>query len=276
MNTTPADVETAIKDLVGRDRLYQRLRDLITEQGTTLESTIGSHTKHLAPPIPWNEPAALLYMDIHAGAREHEANLTLMLFARAVFRGPADTLTVTILERLAVLLAAAHDAGRWDHHVVQNAAAQVTRWPVLVRRLLDESRPSEIPWTRAPGGLRCPHCASVLQLPPGWQYAGDRAEVVCRNPECRDDDGHRRQWAADAWLGRLNDETEPPDPDELITMERAKQENPHIRRNTFAVWKWRAVNVPASAPVQVQAHTPGGEPLFRRGDVDTALQSRAS
>lgn len=267
---TPADIHTAIADLTGRDRLYPRLAQLIPEHDTVLEATIGSHKKHLAPPIPWNEPAAMLYMDIHAGARDHETTLTLLLFGKATFRGGADKLTIEALERLPVLFDAAWDRGLWDRPAVQHAARTTAAWPVQVRRLLDEARPHEVPWTRAPGNLTCPHCSRPLFLPPAWQYAGDQAEVVCRNPECRDEDGARRQWPAGAWLGRLVDDTDDAptdpadvDPDRLVTARQAADLLGLSTPDTVYVWKHRGKVTPAGTDR-------AGRDVYRFGDL-TAL-----
>ena len=272
MTTAPtpclSDLDTAVADLTGRDHLYRRLRTLIPQQTTILESHIGSRTRYSAAPIPWNTPAAMLYLDIHAAAREHETNLTLLLWNRAKYRGPGDNLTAQAIERLPNLINAAITAGQGTRTIVTEAAHDLTAWPTLIRRLLDEARSSETPWTKAPGNLRCTGCGHALYLAPGWQYDAEHADVICRT--CRDTDGQHLRWKPSLWLGRLQ-ATTTEDPDELITIERAKTENPDARRNTLAVWAWRAVNVPASAPFTPQGTTARGVPLFRRGDIGDAL-----
>lgn len=72
-------------------------------------------------------------------------------------------------------------------HNVTDAAHDLTAWPVRIRAIFDEARPDEQPWTKAPGGLKCPHCERRLELAPGWRDRPENADVVCRS--CRDDEG---------------------------------------------------------------------------------------
>ena len=219
----------AADELTTTDHLLDRLHQLIPEQDTTLESTIGSHTRYSAAPIPWNTPAAMLYLDIHAAAREHETNLTLLLWRKATYRGPADKLTPQAIRRLPDLITAAHNAGHTERTIVKEATHDLTTWPVEIRHILDEARDGETPWTRAPQRLRCPDCNAPLYLAPGWQYADGKPEAICRR--CIDPETSRKKrWAANAWLGRLLDaptQRRGPDltklraPDRLVTVRQA-------------------------------------------------------
>ena len=222
-----ADLDAAVGELINRDHLYARLRDLIPQQTTILESKIGSHTRYSAAPIPWNTPAAMLYLDIHAAAREHETNLTLLLWEKATYRGPADALTTQAITRLPTLIRAAHDADHSHRTIVTEATHDLTTWPVLIRRILDESRTGENPWTKAPGNLHCPD-GHTLYLAPGWQYDVEHADAICRH--CNTPDGQHPRWNASAWLGKLQAQTDTQtdataeklrDPDRAVTATQA-------------------------------------------------------
>jgi len=266
MTTAPSpcisDLDTAVADLTGRDHLYARLRILIPQQTTILESHIGSRTRYSAAPIPWNTPAAMLYLDIHAAAREHETNLTLLLWNRAKYRGPGDNLTAQAIERLPVLINAAITAGQGTRTIVTEAVHDLTTWPTLIRRLLDEARSNETPWTKAPGNLRCTTCGHTLYLAPGWQYDAEHADVICRT--CRDTDGQHPRWTPSLWLGRLQAQTDTEDldsrdPEHTITARDAV----HIwglSADQVYVWKHRGTIVTVGTDRD-------GHDLYRNGDL---------
>lgn len=185
--------------------LLPRLNQLIPEQDTTLESTIGSHRKHVAAPIPWNSPAAMLALDIHAAARRHESALTLRLFAKATYRGGDDATTLDIIKRLPDLIAHAlqHLTDPGDIDGTADIARDLTAWPRQIRALLDEALPGEQRWTRAPGNLRCPYCGKNLELEPGWRDNPAGADVVCRR--CIDAHGHLMRWQPSTWVAVLQE-----------------------------------------------------------------------
>lgn len=184
--------------------LLPRLQALIPDQPTTLESQHGAHRKHVAAPIPWNTPAAMLALDIHAAARRLESALTIRLFRKATYRGGDDATTLDIIKRLPDLIAHAHqhltDPGDIDG--VTDIAYEILSWPRQVRALLDEPLPGEQRWTRAPGDLRCPYCDKNLELEPGWIDHPEAADVICRR--CEDAYGRMLRWEPTTWIAVLN------------------------------------------------------------------------
>lgn len=205
--------------------LLPRLAALIPDKGTPLESQIGSHGKALAAPLPWNEPVAMLYYEIHGDARKLESALTLRLFGHITYRPGADHHTTDCINRLPVLIAHARDKDI-DPADVEQIARTVAGWPARIRRQMDEALPGEEQWARAPGGLKCPYCDKALQVPPGWKHATDIV-LTCRR--CKDADGNHHSWAPDLWLGQLED-----DPD-LIT-EREAVETFGLGSSTLRSW----------------------------------------
>lgn len=152
--------------------------------------------------IPWNGPAANLALDIAAQVRRHESTLTLILFRTARFRPDGDRHTFDAVTRLPVLIDHAIAQGHARRPAVTDAAHDLVAWARRCRLLLDEARDDEQPWTPAPSALPpCPECNRRLFLAPGWQYAGEGADVVCR--ACRDDDGQLLRWDAGTWLAVL-------------------------------------------------------------------------
>jgi hypothetical protein len=191
--------------------LLPRLQDLIPEAGTPLESSIGSHRKHTAAPIPWNDTAAMLYYEIHGDARRYESLLTLRLYGNARFRPGTDEHTTECINRLPVHIA----HGLSKDHVpddLHTVAYALTSWPRQIRALLDEARPDEQQWAKAPGGLCCPHCSRRLMVPPGWDKAATMPDLLCRH--CRDEHGASLRYAPDTWIGVLQEPTAGPGDDE--------------------------------------------------------------
>lgn len=269
---TIADIETAVADLTDRDHLYTRLHQLIPQQGSILRSQIGSHARYSASPIPWNSPAAMLYFDIHAAVREHESNLTLLLWQTAKFRGGTDELTTQAIRRIPDLIRAAHIAGHAHHTVVVEATRAIVNWPVRIRRVLDESRPHEVPWTKAPGNLRCPECSQSLHLVPGWQYDPENAAVICRH--CTTDDGQPLTWEPSAWLAKLQDTPDveetpkPVDPDRQVTAREAVILW-GLSADQVYVWEHRGRITAAGTDSD-------GRKTYRAGDITTLRQANAA
>lgn len=201
MTATPAtslDLYAHARDLT--TNLLPRVRALIPHTSNKIdESQIGGRAD--VHRIPWNGPAANLALDIAATARRHETALTLLLFQRAKFRGMTDRDVDDAINRLPVLVdhAVAQDHG--ENPVVADTVKDLHRWGRQCRRLLDEARDDETPWTKAPGDLRCPWCDNRLELAPGWQHAPEGADVMCRR--CVDARGAWLRWPPTAWLAVL-------------------------------------------------------------------------
>lgn len=180
---------------------YPRLHALIPETTSQVsESQIGKSCGVTKFVIPWNTPAADLYFDIHAAARRYEAALALKLWGKVTFRPGTDAVTREVLDRLPVLVGHAIAAGHDDTGVI-DPANDLGTWPARIRAMLDEARPDEQPWTKAPGGLTRPHCERRLELAPGWRDRPEATDVVCRS--CRDDEGRWYRWALATWTAVL-------------------------------------------------------------------------
>lgn len=250
------DVETlytAARELT--TSLLPRLQRLIPEEGSALESSTGLRGKRVAAPIPWNDAAAMLFYEIHGDARRYESLLTLRLFGTARYRPGSDAHTTACLNRLPVLLAHGIEQ-RLDPLDLVDPSAALASWPRRVRHALDETRPGEQRWTTAPGGLRCPHCARPLAIPPGWDSTEIMPDLHCRT--CRDDDGQGLRWAPDSWLGLLQD-----DPDLLTEADVLAQYE--IGSSTLRSWVRRGRIEPVG-----RRH---GRRTFHRRDIDAVIGS---
>lgn len=193
-----------VAELVG---YLPRLADLLEPANSPIGGSLGSGwrgKKVTGSPPPWNDAVAMLVMDIHAGARQLEDALTLLAHGhrRRPPRSASDAQTVNALRALPDLAQLCRDRSP-DHNLPGRAGRAVYGWAVAARRELDETRPEEAPWTRAPGGLRCPNqlpdgtmCEQPLWLAPG---AATTAEppVYCRR--CTDDSGQLLSWPWGAW-----------------------------------------------------------------------------
>jgi len=200
----PDELDDHAADLAA---LLPRIQAWIPETGTTgNRDEHGRHPKAPAAPAPWNDAAAALYLDIHAGIRAHERDLAYTaLGVTRPARGGSDEQTLAALRRLpALIILAATRKPPAAKTAAARAARDLTAWPKACRRFLDEARPGEEPWTRAPGGLACPYCQRPLELAPGWDR--EPAPVLhCRTCPADPDEptGPRCKWEADAWLGAL-------------------------------------------------------------------------
>lgn len=203
-------LRACVDELIGADRLLARVAGLLYDEAVPGPSELGQAkraVKKPAAPAPWNDEAAGVLFVIHAGAREMEADLSRLLFGRRLSRSGSDAHTRRALLNIPDLVSAAVQRfpGHW---VPAGAARQVLSWPRACRLILDEARWGEEPWTRAPGGLRCPHCARRLVLAPGWERESS-PPVWCRScpAELEGDEYPRphRSWPAAAWIATLND-----------------------------------------------------------------------
>lgn len=196
-----ADLERSAAQTV---KLMRELNTLVKEPGARLAPTTGSApTKRAVYPAPWNTPAGNLFTTLGAAARDHELDLSLLLFAVGRYRGTSDDNTFAAILRLPTLIGAAIRADHAEHNYVTTTVVDLVRWPPMLRRFLDHDPEQDDPqpWTKAPGNLSCPHCNRRLWLKPGWQHQGPHAAVYCR--QCHDDDGHILSWPAAAWIAVL-------------------------------------------------------------------------
>jgi hypothetical protein len=234
--------------------LLPRLQVVIPEAGTPLESSIGSQKKHTAAPIPWNDTAAMLYYEIHGDSRRYESLLTLRLYGNAKYRPGTDEHTTECINRLPIHVAYGLDKG----HAIDDlntVARALTSWPRQIRALLDEARPDEQQWAKAPGGLCCPHCSRRLVVPPGWDKAATMPDLMCRH--CRDDHGASLRWAPDTWIGTLQD-----NPDELTEAQAIDELG--IGSSTLRSWVHRGQLTPAGRRE--------GRRTYNRADIQTLME----
>ncbi|HLV74900.1 hypothetical protein FHX41_1235 [Actinomadura hallensis] len=127
---------------------------------------------------------AAVLLDIHAGARELEADLKYRVAGRAPEpRGGSDVNTRAALKSIVRL------AEALDEEQVKAAARIVGRWATTARRLrdVDEAERWE-PLPRRPGALPppCDYCETY-----SLRWNRRSGEVRCCNPECLDADGRR-------------------------------------------------------------------------------------
>jgi hypothetical protein len=186
-------------------------------------------SKIAAGPAPWDDAVAHLLADISSGVRTIERGLDLACGFSPRERGGSDGNTRHALSRLADLIDAlpgeAHElaaepritVGMWHRGALILLGAE-RRW-AHIRVADDEGNPLI---------ASCPYCESHVRIRPDLADSGDphrvadhdctelgclpspeairgdqHAEAECINPSCHDDNGHRRSWPVDAWLGRL-------------------------------------------------------------------------
>jgi len=215
----------AARELTGD--LLPRVKALIRQpEAAPDRSQTGPRGKAAEAPAPWNDAAAGLYFDIHATARRHESALTARLWHRTLVRPLADVHTVTTINRLPVLLDHAAAAGLTDDDTGP-VAADLHRWPVRCRALLDEARPGEERPRTVPGDPRCPHCSTVLMLGAGWRALEANATAYC--PVCTDENGRRLEWPVTERIGRLQR-------DELVALSVAAR---RYGLKPSRVWQWK-------------------------------------
>lgn len=236
------DVENlyaASRDL--RDDLIPQVQALIPQASNQVDESQTGTRPATVHRIPWNGQAAGVFYDIHAQVRRYESALTVLLFQKAKYRGGDDENTFDAIGRLPVLIAHAIDKGHEQHGDVTDAARLLgTTWPRECRRVLDQLREDEQPWTTAPGDLRCPYCDGALELAPGWSQAPDSADVWCRR--CLDPNGQRYRWSPSVWTGLVLTQ---PDDDELVTASEAEAALPGLAAATIRQWAARGHITPA-------------------------------
>lgn len=206
------EVTDDIWSLIHPTGYLTRIRRLLPEPGTPGQSESSTSHKVIGSPAPWNDEAAGILFDVHAGARQHEKRLRVELGFGSLRRGPTDRATRAALFALADLVRAAHtrhlDSARPE---VERTARDLNRWARICRRILDDDpNPNDITVTHAPGNLKCPGCGRRLVLKPGWQYEQSPSLWCLRCPDSRDDDnphGVDLSWPATEWIAMLQDDT---------------------------------------------------------------------
>lgn len=175
------DLTTAITDLI---RLLGPLAALLPEKPNTPSKRGGKS----GSVIPWNGGAAGLWMEIHAGARENEVNLAVLIGLPARYRGDSDQNTIYALERIPVLA----EQGPQDAWQVLFAVRDSDRWLYKTRTVLGLVDPiHRLPKAPKHDAPLCPYChldtLRWRRIAEKWQHV----KVWCSNPTCRDGEGRR-------------------------------------------------------------------------------------
>jgi hypothetical protein len=161
------------------------------------ETGPGTHQKVSGSPAPWNSVIGDLITDMHAGSRRLADTLSAYIGLPRQARGGTDAGTLKALDRVATCVERLRPWSDQDAVIaamIDSATAEVSSWAFRVRQELGELGDDEQPWTRAPGGLRCPNpfdpdhpeagtCDAELWLAPGWAFVFE-PEVWCRQSRC--------------------------------------------------------------------------------------------
>jgi hypothetical protein len=187
-------------------------------------------SKIAAGPAPWDDAVAHLLADISSGVRTIERGLDLACGFSPRERGGSDGNTRHALSRLPDLVDALPADAR---ELAVEPSVTVGMWHRGALLLLGaERRWAHIRVTDDDGNpliATCPNCQDAVRIRPDLADLGDphratghdcdvigctqrgpdairgdqHAEAECVNQECRDDNGYRRTWPIDPWLGRL-------------------------------------------------------------------------
>jgi hypothetical protein len=174
---------------------FVKLRTLLFDQAR--ETGPSTHHKVSGSPAPWNSTVGDLITDMHAGSRRLADITDVMLGNGPQARGSTDAGTLAALSRVATNVAQLRTRYGQDAAAMkwaELAELEVSSWAYRVRQELGELRDDELPWTKAPGGLRCPNpadpdhpergtCDAELWLRPGWAFEPE-PEVWCRQSRC--------------------------------------------------------------------------------------------
>lgn len=158
--------------------LYTRIGRLTTEPRTPgvddgTGRGAGGGKKISASPAPWNDQAAGWIFDVHAGTREHQTNMAWLTYGHVIRQASsADTITHKVIRLLPDMIDLCWSR-YGNHRYALDAERDLHAWGRRGRQILDEVRPQEEPWTKAPAGIRCPYCQRPLRLKPGWQHEAE-------------------------------------------------------------------------------------------------------
>lgn len=185
--------------------LYTRIGRLTTEPRTPgvddgTGRGAGGGKKISASPAPWNAMAAGWVMDVHAGVREHQTNIAWLAYGNVIRQASsADTITHKVIRLLPDMIYLCYSKFP-NHRYALDAERDLMAWGRRGRTILDEVRPHEEPWTKAPGNVKCPYCGKRLMLKPGWQYDAEPLVWCARS-------GHEpMSWLANERLATLQDD----------------------------------------------------------------------
>lgn len=184
-------------------------------------------------PAPWDDPVAHLLADIASGTRTIERGLDIACDFTPRTRGGSDGNTRHALGRipdLVDLLGERHPDGRM-RELTAEARVTVGAWHRGALLLLGAERrwahirtevevrdDDDVLLEVYPGIAVCPYCEHAVRMQPDLADEGDPerhlpgrsatsygtpAIAVCVDQGCVDDDGRRRRWDVNPWLGQL-------------------------------------------------------------------------
>lgn len=176
--------------------LLDRVRELV-EPGATGPTDELKQQQRKAPasPSPVTDHALNIVDDVERAGRDYEAAARHALGFGRHPRGSSTRNSLDALRALPALL----DALPADHELTELARDRLATLHARAATLTGHRQP----WLRLP--FPCPECdhRTLRQRP------ADHA-VVCLAPDCRDEDGNRREWDEHAFrlLGRIVDSLE--------------------------------------------------------------------
>lgn len=164
-------------------RLSQTLETLVPHRSVNRDD-VASRTRVTAAP-PWHARAALLVMDLHALAREHEKIFIFAVSGNAKVRGGSDLNTHYALEALPRLAETVEDRHVW------RTVFKLEQWVHRSEEVLGLVEPlRHLPTPPGESEPRCPWCGYLTLR---WQMS--IARIRCVNPSCTVDDYHDRRPA---------------------------------------------------------------------------------
>lgn len=190
---TPAEEISAL--VAELKPLITQLQQLLPEPVADPTTGTMSHHKISGSPAPWHPEAGALLMDVHAGVRDLEVDLTYVVAGRMPegrwleHRGDSDENT---LEALAAVVRLAYGA---PDHAVKKAAKDLASWierGMQIRDIGESEKwiPIHVPKGQLPP--TCPYCKTY-----SIRLAQESGRVACFNPRCEDENGERPRGRID-------------------------------------------------------------------------------
>jgi len=164
-------------------RLLVKLEDELPEKRRLPYGGYGTGSGGHGPLAAWNTQAAMLILDIHAGARDLEVNLRYQVAGIVRSRGGSDGNTAKCLLNLPALCAGL------DYAAVMIAVKRLEGWIWRARLILGDAEPfARLPRLPGESDPACPFCkSSTLRV----RHA--TGMVICLRPACKDGNGNRPQ-----------------------------------------------------------------------------------
>lgn len=182
MRTQPALHERVADNVTCLTALLVRLEDELPEKKRNPHGGFGSGKGGHGPLAAWNTQAAMLVLEVHAGARELETNLRYSLTGALRNRGGSSRNTEVSLQNLVTLSAGA------DYAAVMVVIKKLDQWVWRGRIILGDAEPmARLPRLPGEADPACPYCRSSGTL----RVRHSTGVVICLRPGCRDSEGNR-------------------------------------------------------------------------------------